>query len=338
MEPTEIIENYEPEPYEFSTSSSSVQCISLEDDLEEILSTEEKAEMIIDELSKELRLKNPSKVSINSMHESCVYTVEDRENRTHFLKFNASPNDDTRTENFIRESTISDYCGLFYRKPKNAFCRSRAGTIKHPSFGDVHYLISEKVPGNTLDFILRDLSTYQKAEVISEVATKLEFLHGLNWVHGDVKLQNIMHDEETENTTLIDLGAIQNKGDEITQLTIAYATPGTAEFLYNLNHGNNSRAKKLKKYAYANPKNDIYALGITAHQLFTGNHPFGNDIEYVDSDEALNKIRKYHKRKIKIEPTEDKLLNDCLEKTLNQKYKDIRDFNNDFRDAFLLPR
>tara|TARA_B110000971_G_C20008960_1_gene500628 strand:- start:813 stop:1724 length:912 start_codon:yes stop_codon:yes gene_type:complete len=122
-----------------------------------------------------------------------------------------------------------------------------------------YYIIYKHIRGKDLEQYLRDsepLKTKKVACITYEILNGLSFLFSHNFVHLDIKLENIII-KETPNVkiTLIDLAFCQrlNNGNKLEYLcgTIGYCPP---EVLLH------------KRYSY---NSDIWSLGIVVYNLLT---------------------------------------------------------------------
>lgn len=113
----------------------------------------------------------------------------------------------------------------------------------------------------------------EKARIAKEIAQGLAFLHAYNIIHGDVKPQNVLFDEEG-NLTLSDFGLSHS------------ASPSLAAILSKLLIFGLFRKRRGKggTPAYMSPQqlqgkkslktDDVYGFGILTYELFAGTLPF----------------------------------------------------------------
>ncbi|MSP63274.1 MAG: hypothetical protein EXR72_23615, partial [Myxococcales bacterium] len=155
------------------------------------------------------------------------------------------------------------------------------GGIDHPSLVRVHDLARARPPGPlaegqlffTADHVdglppaaaLRGLPAAEHArrliDLIAQVAAALDALHGRGLVHHDVKPANLLIQPDGR-VRLLDLGLAAARGSGGTRGTLAYLAPEA------LLGGGDARV-------------DLYALGATVHELWSGRPPFDGTVAEV---------------------------------------------------------
>jgi formylglycine-generating enzyme required for sulfatase activity len=140
--------------------------------------------------------------------------------------------------------------------------------------GDIVFMTLELLSGQSLFDKLRrvqprGLSRAHALGIIKGIADALEFAHGKNIVHGDLKPGNVIITDRNE-VKVIDFGLARlttlpetvrtrrasKSGNDLRALTPAYASP-----------------QRLEK-GPPDPRDDVFALGCIAWMLLTGEHPF----------------------------------------------------------------
>lgn len=128
-------------------------------------------------------------------------------------------------------------------------------------------------------------------KLLHDVSSGLAFLHTHNVLHQDIKPDNIMLDDEL-NFLLTDFGISTGRGDQAATYggTRAYMSP--------------------ERFAgHSDEKGDVWALGATAYEMFTGNPPFGDHGGLVQSQgEAIPPIDN-----VPLQPEMRKLLRSMLD-------------------------
>jgi len=138
-----------------------------------------------------------------------------------------------------------------------------------------HYLVMEWIDGLGLNYLIETKNpqlTGNRVNYLKQLCEAVSYLHGQKYLHRDLCPRNVMVTKEGE-VKLIDFG-----------LTIPY-TPdycrpgnrtGTADYL----------APEIIKRQTTDHRVDIFALGVTAFEIFTGLLPWERSLS---SDETLRK-------------------------------------------------
>jgi serine/threonine protein kinase len=150
--------------------------------------------------------------------------------------------------------------------------RAAAG-ISHPNIVNVHdwgavdgiyYMVMEYVRGRSVRELLNadgPLAPAQAADILRQTLLALEHAHAKGIVHRDLKPENILL--TTDGTVkLTDLGLARAFADA--KSTHAGAVTGTVQYL----------SPEQIRGEPADPRSDLYALGIVAYELLTGRLPF----------------------------------------------------------------
>ncbi len=132
---------------------------------------------------------------------------------------------------------------------------------------DIHYMVMELVPGETLRSKLDREAPLPIAEALSiadQVAQGLEAAHGQKVVHRDIKPQNIL---------------IASDGTvKVTDFGIAYAaTSGTLVNTGSLLGTVQYLSPEQARGKLVGPQSDLYSLGIVLFEMLTGRLPFEAD-------------------------------------------------------------
>jgi beta-lactam-binding protein with PASTA domain len=150
--------------------------------------------------------------------------------------------------------------------------RAAAG-LSHPNIVAVHdwgavdgvyFMVMEHVRGRSLREILSSeglLAPAQAAEVLLQVLAALEHAHRQGIVHRDVKPENVMVTRDGI-VKVADFGLARAYADS--RVTQAGTVSGTVQYL----------APEQLEGEPADPRTDLYAVGILAFELMTGRVPF----------------------------------------------------------------
>ena len=141
-----------------------------------------------------------------------------------------------------------------------------AGTVAEER-GSVPYLAMEYVRGQTLREYAESsgLSTDQRLALIAAIARAMHHAHTRGVVHRDLKPENIVVDEQGEPRVL-DFGIAHMLGnDEATPMTVTGEILGTIAYM--------SPEQLSARQVTADPRMDVYALGVVAYELISGKLP-----------------------------------------------------------------
>lgn len=156
-----------------------------------------------------------------------------------------------------------------------------AAALAHPSIATIYaleeidgalYLVSELVRGRTLREELADgpLPRERLRQTLIEIAEALAAAHTQGIVHRDLKPENIMRGPDGR-VKILDFGLARSTGPAseatMTQLTQAGQTVGTPGYM----------APEQLSGGEIDPRTDVFAFGVVATELATGEHPFGPD-------------------------------------------------------------
>ncbi|KAK8837596.1 hypothetical protein M9Y10_036127 [Tritrichomonas musculus] len=153
--------------------------------------------------------------------------------------------------------------------------------VNHPnvvksdfSFSDAlnHYFVLEYCPGGTIRNYLSNSRHFHLGEpeirkIIKDVIQGLVYIHGLEIIHHDIKLENLIIDSNG-NVKIADFGLSnfqknENEKKSIIFGTLKYMSPEMLE-----------KTNKMKSC-----KIDIWAVGVSTFYLLTGNYPFDEPSE-----------------------------------------------------------
>ena len=148
-----------------------------------------------------------------------------------------------------------------------------AATLNHPNIvavydwgavDGIYYMVMEFVHGRSVREILNAngrLAPAQAADVLSQTLAALAHAHAKGIVHRDLKPENILITADGV-VKLTDLGLARALADA--RSTRAGAVTGTVQYL----------APEQIRGEPADPRSDLYSLGIVAFELLTGQLPY----------------------------------------------------------------
>jgi eukaryotic-like serine/threonine-protein kinase len=148
-----------------------------------------------------------------------------------------------------------------------------AATLNHPNIvavydwgavDGIYYMVMEYVQGRSVRELLNaggKLASAQAAEILRQTLAALEHAHARGIVHRDLKPENILITNDGV-VKLTDLGLARAFADA--KNTRAGAVTGTVQYL----------APEQIRGEPADPRSDLYSLGIVAYELLTGDLPY----------------------------------------------------------------
>lgn len=129
------------------------------------------------------------------------------------------------------------------------------------------YLVMELVEGGTLRELLRErgpMPPHAAAAVLAPVLGGLAVAHAAGLVHRDIKPENVLISDNGE-VKIADFGLVRAVADA--KITSTSVILGTAAYL----------SPEQVSTGDADPRSDVYAVGILAYELLTGSTPFTGD-------------------------------------------------------------
>lgn len=164
------------------------------------------------------------------------------------------------------------------------------------------YLVQEFIEGHPLSEELTEGVRWQESQVVSlleEVLGILQYVHGQNVIHRDIKPDNLMRRSDGK-LVLIDFGAVKTISNVVTE---ASGTTTLSVPIYTFGYGASEQCMGRPRYS-----SDLYSLGMIAIQALTGLRPSqlpqdANTMEVVWRDHAtvseplaavLDQMTRYH--------------------------------------------
>lgn len=173
--------------------------------------------------------------------------------------------------------------------------------------GNVHYLVTEFVPGTDLRRLVRaegPLTIQQAASIIMQSALALEYAHERGLIHRDMKPGNILVTPDGA-AKVSDLGLANFMNDE-EEDPRAGKIVGTADYL---------APEQIRNPHDINQASDIYSLGCTLYYAVTGKVPFPGGTPSSKAKRHLEETP-WHPRRFNAEVTEEfvEVIADMMEK------------------------
>jgi serine/threonine protein kinase len=135
---------------------------------------------------------------------------------------------------------------------------------------DTYFLALEYVDGIDLhEYITRKerLDPAEACRLLTQAAQALDYLHGQQMVHRDVKPANFLVTEAGGEVTvkLTDLGLAREVTDQESRVTRAGNTVGTIDYM---------APEQARDSSTADIRSDLYSLGCTFYHMLAGHPPF----------------------------------------------------------------
>jgi serine/threonine-protein kinase len=131
-----------------------------------------------------------------------------------------------------------------------------------------HFLVMEYVEGQTLRQLLDDLDHVPEElcrHVAREVCKGLAAIHAAGAVHGDLKPENVIVTRD-DVVKVMDVGVVRLVDESLRQR-------GSDAVVGNVLHA----APEQYEGGAVDVRTDLYALGLTLHEMACGVHPFGGE-------------------------------------------------------------
>ena len=173
----------------------------------------------------------------------------------------------TLNETLRREAQFAKFQNQFQDEAR------RLATCVHPNIVRVSdffiedglpYMVMDYIPGATLDLVVfpdKPLPEAKAIHYIQQVGAALQVVHQNNLLHRDIKPQNIILRQGTEEVVLIDFGIAREFTPGSTQTHTGMVSEGYAP---------------IEQYLYQAPRTpatDVYGLAATMYALLTGKVP-----------------------------------------------------------------
>lgn len=138
------------------------------------------------------------------------------------------------------------------------------------------YLVQEYISGSTLQQEVKRGGPFSEAGVkqfLSEVLPVMQYVHGQQVIHRDIKPGNLIRRAQDKKLVLIDFGAVK---DQVNPALASSTSEQTALTQYAIGTPGYAPPEQMAmRPVYAS---DLYALGVTCLYLLTGKSP--KDLDY----------------------------------------------------------
>ena len=184
------------------------------------------------------------------------------------------------------------------------------------------FLIMELVDGWNMRRHIKnqDLTMFQAIELLSLVCTGLEYIHHHGIVHGDMKPENILISSEGA-VKIADFGL--SKANSMFQLS-REKLRGTKRYM----------APEQLTRKKVDARTDIYSLGVSGYELFTGVSPYtGKSAEEIIHEIVNRRVRPRRPTEVKrgLPRNLDKILMKALQKNPKNRYQSMLEMMLDLK-------
>lgn len=185
------------------------------------------------------------------------------------------------------------------------------------------YLVMELVEGGTLRELLRErgpMPPHAVAAVLAPVLGGLAVAHAAGLVHRDIKPENVLISDSGE-VKIADFGLVRAVAEA--KITSTSVILGTAAYL----------SPEQVSTGDADPRSDVYAVGILAYELLTGVTPFTGDSALSVAYQRMDRDVPAPGTMITGVPTQfDELVLHATARDPQRRYADARDMADDLQE------
>ncbi len=166
----------------------------------------------------------------------------------------------------------ADFRRRFEREAKAVAALRHPNIVQMFDFGDVeglYYMVMEYIDGTDLSRYMNESGPMALAQVrliLNDLAGALDYAHTQDLVHRDVKPSNVLLREEEDNLSAIltDFGIAKILGSD-TGATETGMMMGTLDYM---------APEQIRVSRKVDGRADIYAMGVMAYRMLTGEPPF----------------------------------------------------------------
>lgn len=146
------------------------------------------------------------------------------------------------------------------------------------------YIVMEYVEGDTLEERPLPLPEQEVVALARQCARALAAAHSRGVVHGDIKPANLMVTGEGE-VKLLDFGVAGIMRDALTDTrTATFPSPEPGKKGLSLSYA----APEVLRGEGADPRSDLYSLGLVLYKCVTGSHPFAAETPVASASRMLH--------------------------------------------------
>lgn len=192
--------------------------------------------------------------------------------------------------------------------------------------GRYHFIVMELVDGITLKEYIRikgKLDITEGVSIAIQVARALKTAHAQHIVHRDIKPQNILITDESK-VKVADFGIAR----AVSEQTVNANAIGSVHYI----------SPEQARGGRCDARSDIYSLGITMYEMFTGRVPFTGEstvaVALAHLEQAMTPPSVYNN---KISPNLERIILKCTKKDPANRYQNITELLDDLENVLLNP-
>ncbi len=219
------------------------------------------------------------------------------------------------TDEFKGE-TLQEAQMRFRREAKAAARLSHPNNVTIYETGSDHeleYIVMDYAEGESLETYTDPdelLTEWEVLEIGIQVADALAFAHERQVIHRDVKPSNIIYDRESGKVKVTDFGIACLTDSSRTRTGTVLGTPSYMS-------PEQAAGKRL------DGRSDLFSLGVTMYQLFTGRLPFvGDSLANLVYQITTQKHPAIKKVRPSLNASISRIINRTLQKEPDQRYND----------------
>lgn len=222
------------------------------------------------------------------------------------------------------------FIARFEREARAASALGHPNIVSVIDFGsedDVYYIVMEYVPGTDLRVVLNKtpkLPPEVVLAILEEVAHGLEAAHDQGIIHRDIKPGNVLLSTSGQ-VKIADFGLARQASDieRISALTIPGSVLGTPAYM----------SPEQAAGKDVDHRTDIYALGVMAYELFTGEKPFQGGTYSEIRDQIINREPPRVSKRAAVTLEIEALVNRMIEKDPDKRYNAARNLLRGIEDC-----
>ena len=192
--------------------------------------------------------------------------------------------------------------------------------------GRYHFIVMELVDGITLKEYIRikgKLDITEGVSIAIQVARALKTAHAQHIVHRDIKPQNILITDDSK-VKVADFGIAR----AVSEQTVNANAIGSVHYI----------SPEQARGGRCDARSDIYSLGITLYEMFTGRVPFTGEstvaVALAHLEQAMTPPSVYNN---KISPNLERIILKCTKKDPANRYQNITELLDDLENVLLNP-